>query len=140
MQALPGAEAVGLTTAWPLQQARAQIIETRGSSNRETTGASVHAVSEDYFSTLGIRRAEGRGFTTVDRSGAGPVAIVSESLARRLWPSGALGKRVAVPENQERGEPILVEREIVGVVRDVRQHPADADPADVYVPILQTAR
>ena len=139
LKALPGAEAVGLTTAYPLQQMRTQTIETPGSSNRETTRASVHAVSEDYFSTMGIRRAEGRGFTPADRSGAGPVAMVSESLARRLWPSGALGKRVTVPENQDRGDPIMVEREIVGVVRDLRQHPADEDLADVYVPILQTA-
>jgi len=39
-----------------------------------------------YFDTLGIPITQGRAFTDVDDSNAPPVAIVSESVAKRYWP------------------------------------------------------
>jgi putative ABC transport system permease protein len=137
LAALAGVESVGLITSWPLQPSNAQPIERIGAT-RETVRAGIHAINDAYFATLGIQALAGRSFTSADRQGSQPVAIVSESLARRLWPAGAIGQRVSVPHNQERGRPVPVDREIVGVVRDVRQGPADVDAADVYVPLLQT--
>ena len=100
----------------------------------------VHGVSDGYFATLSIPTIAGRAFERGDRAGSAPVAVVSEALARQLWPgSSALGQRVAVPQGQERGQPVMVERQVVGVVRDVRQGPADVDLADLYVPIAQTS-
>jgi predicted permease len=138
---LPGVESVGLTTAWPVQQPSLQAIERRDAAGKAETRAVVQAVSDGYFATLSIPITAGRSFAPGDRAGSAPVAIVSATLARQLWPSGALGQRVAVPERplgQERGEPVLVERQIVGVVADVRQGPTDVDLADLYVPIAQT--
>ena len=138
MTTLPGVESVGLTTAWPLQQPTAQPIERRGGSSGSAR-AVVHGVSDSYFAALDIPMITGRGFSTTDRIETAAVAIVSESLARQLWPDGsALRQRIAVPQNQERGQPILIDREIVGIVRDVRQGPADTDLADLYVPMLQS--
>ena len=45
-------------------------------------------VSPDYFRTMGVRLIRGRGFTERDDLGAPGVVIVSESVARRLWPRG----------------------------------------------------
>jgi putative ABC transport system permease protein len=135
---LAGVESVGLTTAWPLQQPTVQPIERLAPSGRANARAVIQGVNDAYFATLNIAMIAGRRFGTTDRLGSPPVAIVSETLARRLWPGGnALGQRVAVPQGQERGAPIPIEREVVGVVRDVRQGPADADLADVYVPMTQ---
>ena len=136
LAALAGVESVGLITSWPLQSSTAQPIERIGTT-REQARAGVHAINDAYFATLRIPTLAGRSFATADRQGTPPVAIVSESLARRWWPAGAIGQRVSVPQSQERGRPIPVEREVVGVVRDVRQGPADEDAADVYVPLLQ---
>jgi len=137
LASLAGVESVGLITSWPLQPSNAQPIERVGAT-RETVRAGIHAINDAYFATLGIHMLAGRSFTSADRQGSQPVAIVSESLARRVWPAGAIGQRVSVPYSQERGRPAPVEREIVGVVRDVRQGPADLDAADVYVPLLQS--
>ena len=43
-------------------------------------------VSPEYFSVLGIDLVRGRGFTPSERSAGAAVAVVSESVARQLWP------------------------------------------------------
>jgi predicted permease len=52
-------------------------------------------VGPDYFRTFEIPIRQGRGFTAADTKGAERVVIVSETLAKQLWPNeNALGKRV----------------------------------------------
>lgn len=80
------------------------------------TGARV--VSPDYFAALGIPRLAGRGFDAGDRADSTPVAIVSRSLAERLWPGqDPLGRRLAngMPAPDR---PVFT---VVGVVGDNRQ-------------------
>jgi putative ABC transport system permease protein len=48
----------------------------------------VDAVTQGFFEAMDLAVMQGRGFTDADRFGAAPVALVSESLARRL--SGAV--------------------------------------------------
>jgi predicted permease len=139
LAAVPGVESVGMTTAWPLQEGRLQALGRPDAG--EGTRAAVQSVNDKYFATLGIPLVAGRPFTSADRIGTEPVALVSETLARRLWPAGkALGATVVVPEDRDGvDEPVPVPRVVVGIVRDVRQVPADRDFADAYVPIMQTA-
>jgi putative ABC transport system permease protein len=99
---------------------------------------SVLAVSADYFSTLGIRMTQGRVFTPGDRLGAEPVAIISDTLARRLWPDGsAVGRRLRTAEYPAAGSPLTSWRTVVGVSGDVRQTYADEDLKDIYIPFFQ---
>ena len=143
LMAIPGVEVAGLTTVWPVQQPRAVTLETAGSGSRVTANAPVHAVSDRYFETLGITMRSGRSFAATDRLGAEPIAIVSEALAKRLWPAGnAVGSRIFIPEMRDQNpvanrQPVMVERLVVGIVRDVRQDPADSELADLYVPVRQ---
>jgi putative ABC transport system permease protein len=135
---MSGVETAALTSTWALQQPRVRAIAAEGTSGRATAQAGIHAVTGEYFSTLRIPLAAGRAFQQSDRLGSEQVAIVSETLAARLWPNGgAIGRRVMVPQNAEQGPPIETSRAIVGVVRDVRQDPADQELADMYVPLLQ---
>ena len=63
---------------------------------------------------LGIRAVRGRLLEDTDRRGAAPVVVVSEGLAKALWPGEeALGKRLKV------GADSMPYREVVGVVRDM---------------------
>jgi predicted permease len=49
----------------------------------------------DYFRTMGIPVLRGRGILDTDREDTPPVAVISESIARRLWPSeDPIGKRI----------------------------------------------
>ena len=45
-------------------------------------------VSPEYFDVFGIPILRGRSFTAAERDGDHPVVIVSESMARALWPNG----------------------------------------------------
>lgn len=138
LSAVPGVDSVGMTTAWPLQQGRLSPLTMP--NRAEGTQAAIQSINAEYFSTLQIPVLAGRAFTPSDRLGTEPVAVVSDTLARRLWPAGnVLGSVIVIPENREGDEPIPVSRLVVGVVRDVKQVPADIDLADAYVPIAQTA-
>lgn len=135
---MSGVESVALTSTWPLQQPRLQSLDIDGPSGRLSVRAAVHAVTDDYFATLDIPMVAQRAFGRSDRMGSEPVAIVSETLARRLGSAGrAIGGRVLVPQDGEPGRPSPVARLIVGVVADVRQTAADEDQSDVYVPLRQ---
>jgi putative ABC transport system permease protein len=92
-------------------------------------------VSPRYFETIGIRLVRGRPFADGDRSGAPPVGIVSESVARRFWPDAdPIGKRIALVERPSPKDWLTV----VGVVEDARQSPFSLDRAPaVYQPYLQ---
>ena len=133
-----GVESAALMSGWPMQQPGVRPVEV-DDGQRTTVRAAVHVASDAYFETLGIRLSAGRTFAPTDRSGAEPIAVVSESFARRAWPGeSAVGRRLFIsPQNGQR-ESSPVRRTIVGVVADVRQEPADEDPFDVYVPLGQS--
>ena len=72
-----------------------------------------------YFEAMGIRLLHGRVFTSADDSLAPQVAVISETLARRLWPNAdPVGKTLAVGAFPT---PITV----IGVVADVREQTLD---------------
>ncbi len=120
----------------PFYEYPAQTLEVDAATN-ERRNASVMAVSDGYFDLFGIRIQQGRSFTNADREGAEPVAIISETLARRLWPQdNAIGQRIRPAEQADRNVR-SVWRTIVGVARDVRQTHMDIDLNDIYLPFMQ---
>jgi len=102
-------------------------------------------VSQDYFRTMGIGLLRGRAFSDNDSGGSTPVAIVSDSFARRFFPGAdPLGKRITLDEHSPMtccttaGPVDNVWREIVGVAADVRQANLDAQPGlTMYRPYTQ---
>jgi hypothetical protein len=99
----------------------------------------VISVTGDYFGVVGIRLKAGRNFDSRDAWGAEPVAIVSEGLARRLWPgAAALGQILRIgPPSGGADSTIGHLRRVIGVVSDVRQGFGDTNLADLYLPFAQ---
>ena len=95
-------------------------------------------VGPAYFETLGIPIVSGRSFTNLDTERTPLVCIVNESLVRRVFGNQSpLGARLTV-RGWTTGPRPLPAREIVGVIRNVRERPAEADPApQIYVPFTQ---
>lgn len=121
----------------PFVETPTQAVEAEDADTSGLT-AGVLAVSDGYFAALAVGLKEGRGFTSADRLGSEPVAIVSDTLARRLWPAGtAIGRHIRTAERPAGGSPLTVWRTVVGVAADVRQTYADADVKDIYLPFFQ---
>lgn len=99
-------------------------------------------VGPNYFSTLDISLRSGREITTSDVGSSAAVAVISESLAKRLWPEGdALGRRIRQVEVTARGpEPPGPWQTIVGVAADVRQSYGDTNAHDIYSPWIPNLR
>jgi predicted permease len=93
-------------------------------------------VSPDYFATMGMRLIRGRDFVPADDDHAPGVVIVSEGLARRLWPgSEPLGKRVSMDTDHPAPDSWL---RVVGVVSDVVQDRSMRKHSTMYFPYLQS--
>src|SRR5439155_24682935 len=103
------------------------------SKDRPGVMAGKVAVSADYFRALGIPLLKGRAFNERDTADSPGVTIISEKLARRLWPNeNALGKRLNI------SLPGETWREVVGVVGDVKQSDLGAPPVPaIYEPYAQ---
>lgn len=88
-------------------------VEVDGDALQLPTPMEAFFGGPDYVRTLGLRLLAGRDFGDRDVEGREPVAVVSESLARRLWGNReALGRRfTSLPLDDVR---------VVGVVDDGR--------------------
>jgi predicted permease len=97
------------------------VVVATGASNRLPVDQM--AVSSGYFDVLGLNVVNGRGFTQLERTPEAGVAIVSEAIARQLWPDGSdVGQSVRLETMSSsadaRGEKIERALTVVGVVRD----------------------
>jgi putative ABC transport system permease protein len=116
--AVPGAQRVAVANTLPSVTANASrridVAEHPASDPNQRPSVDYRSVSPAYFDLLRLPVVAGRAFTTADRGGTDPVAIVSESLARRHWPDrSALGGRVRIGDG-----PWLT---VVGICGDVIQ-------------------
>ncbi len=134
LEGITESKTVALGDWWPLQGSRPRPVLSSGSEPVSAT-ANPFAVTPAYFTTVGMSLLDGRTFTAQDRLGSEPVAMVSQSLAQRLWARRrAVGEQLTV-ELESPEQPRVVR--VVGVVNDVRQSHTDADLSDLYVPLMQ---
>jgi len=89
--------------------------------------------SDGYFETLGIRLLRGRGFTRQEADLKAPVAVISESTARHVWPGeNPLGKHISLDLKFQNK---FTDFEIVGVTSDARfADITEIDALHVYLP------
>jgi predicted permease len=129
--ALPGVDAVTVMDPVPLWFGGSFAHFRAGDDGQGERLRIGHSrVAPRYFDTLRIPLLIGRDFTRADDASAPPVAIVNETLARRLWPEGsAVGRRL-----HDADESL----EIVGVARDAKYLSlADTSTMWVYRPLAQ---
>ena len=105
-------------------------------TDRDRPRGNFESVSDNYFTTLGLKLLEGRDFTVDDVDSKQPVAIVNASFARKYWGNqSAMGHQVRI-FNPGQPQPW---RTIVGVVPDtLMQGPFDQQTESVgfYMPLL----
>ncbi len=109
----------------------------------ETISPAWNIVDANYFATLRIPLIAGRDFAPQDAFGAPPVVIVSQAIARRLWPGErALGKPLALVDLVNAGCHGTERRTatIVGIAGDIKTSSLVDGVAEsyVYLPLSQT--
>ncbi len=138
LREMPGVEAAGASSVLPSisWESEAFLVDGRAYAN-ETDYPVAHSdvVAEGTFASLGVRPLFGREFERLDAAASQPVAIVNQSLARKLWPrESALGKRLR-RARAGRDEPW---RTVVGVVPDLLIYGiTDRQPEGFFLPVTQ---
>jgi predicted permease len=125
LTATPGIQAAGLTDALPLDRNRTWGIGVPGrvySADDPAPVTFVYVVTPGYLGAMGIPLREGRDHVTDDPMTDARPVMVSETLARALYPEGSAVGQPA----RTGGQPLR----IVGVVADVRQNSLDEAPAN----------
>jgi putative ABC transport system permease protein len=127
LRRLPGVGSAGLTSAMPLSGSnRTTSVQAQAGDRREVV-AGFHAVSSNYFDTLGIPLLAGRTFRETDGPQTPEVAVVDEALARELWPG-----RSPIGERISRSGPAGPWIEVVGLVAGVRHRTLRQTPVPTF--------
>jgi predicted permease len=138
LAALPGVEDAAVAMTVPFWSSASSELSVPGlDSLPEAPGGGpyVNGVTPEYFRTVGTAIVGGRGFRASDVLGAPRVAIVSETMARVLWPGeDAIGKCIRV------GADTVPCSEVVGIAEDVRYSLSGPPVMLYYLPMAQRQR
>lgn len=134
LQSLPGVQGAAFASNLPASGSNNSAfvtVEGRPAERGPATLTQAQSVSPSYFQTLGLRLVTGRFFTPSDGAESAPVAVVSETFARRFLPAGdPLGRRVHLGD----GKWITV----IGVAADILHDYTDRTPVPlIYRPNSQ---
>ena len=136
IRALPGVEAAdvgGVVPFYLYNRSRFEIADGRAEDDQPGVTL-INIVGSDYLATMGIDVMAGRAVDESHVAGAPPVAIVSESLARREWPGRSpLGSCLRLGTSF--GDSCV---EVIGIARDAKFEDVVGEPSAVlYLPSAQ---
>ena len=117
--AVPGVERAGIVTVNPIDRGSfGAAIESEDQPLAPGQGAPIvnhRLVTPGWLATAGVPVRRGRDVAHTDSATSPPVALISQRLADRLWPSGdPIGKRI---RQARPGAPWIT---VIGVTGDVR--------------------
>jgi predicted permease len=124
----PGVENASLQSAVPFWSTWSMSLFVQGIDSVNRLGQfDLNAVSPEYFSTLGTRILRGRGITGRDTERAQRVAVVSENMARTLWPG-----RDAIGQCMKIVADTMPCTYVVGIAENIKEQSLATDPGFYY--------
>src|SRR5262249_4415859 len=136
VKTLPGVETASLQLAIPFWSSWGTGLFVEGIDTVSRLGQfNLNAVSPAYFATLGTRIIRGRGFTDAAILPASRVMVVSEGMAKTIWPGkDAIGQCIRVSADTM---PCTY---VVGIAENIKERSLSEDPGlYYYVPWMQFA-
>jgi putative ABC transport system permease protein len=145
LQSIPGVKLASATCCVPLQGGYGLPFRIVGRPLAADSQGPFHGgggwmtVSPGYFEVFAIPLKSGRTFNTRDTSTSTPVVIINEAMAKQYWPkSDPLRDRLVIGKGVMREFAAEGERQIIGVVSDIRSNGLDADPQpQMFIPQSQ---
>ena len=145
VRAIPGVEDASVAAVLPLGGSGMGLggISAPGATRpggQASFDADWNVIEPRYFSTMRLPLVAGRDFTDADRDSTTGVAIVNETMARRLWPGqDALGKELLHhTEGAGAGTSNVRHLTVVGVARDAKYRSLDDRQRNfIFVPLQQ---
>jgi len=133
----PGVEAAAISGAMPGgPSAGFYLLSIQNVPDPDPTNRPVAyfvPVSADYFKALGLKLVAGRTITESDRAGSQPVTVVDEMFVKQF-----LGNRDPLTQRVFLAVDDSIPRQIIGVVKTVKQAGIDADERPTtYLPLAQ---
>jgi len=141
VRAMPGVQSAGIISWLPMTPGNAATSLTVVGRPEPAPGqkptAAIRIVDPGYFDAMRIPLRRGRSLVPSDRLGSVPVAVISDAMARKLWPGeDPIGRHVKVEWWHEK-----VSVEIVGVVGDSRHDGLDAEfEPTLFYPFAQESQ
>ena len=142
-EALPGVEAAAGINFFPLKGRSSSIdISLEGQSPEDARGnpaPQVTLITPNYFRAMAIPLLGGTDFDAIPGSGDRRDAIVSQTLARALWPGeDAIGRRLRLGTGDTEGEPEWLT--VRGVAGDIHHKSLDRErETHLYLPYANYA-
>ena len=139
IRALPGVEAVGITSKLPLEGGNNSSVlvddQVYDPAIRRPV-VEVSNISPDYFASMGIPILRGRAPGPNDGEKNAMRVAINQTLAEKCWPGqDPIGKRIRANDRTP-----WYEATVVGVVGDVRQWgPEEPVQWEVYFPYVRSA-
>jgi putative ABC transport system permease protein len=115
LRAIPGVESASAADPLPLAGQEKRRVGRADQFDAPPILATQQIALPGYLSAIGTPLLAGRDFTDDDIATQRNVTIIDQRLAQRLWPEGALGKRLSVFRTGWRND-----LEVVGVTAPVR--------------------
>ncbi len=141
LEALPGVEVASATCCVPLQGGYGLpfVIAGRPLEGQSHGGGGWLTVSPGFFDVFEIPVKRGRAIEIRDNAAGPPVVMINEAMARQYWPEGdPLEDRLIIGRGVMREFNDEPERQIIGIVGDVRDSGLNNDPTPrMYVPQAQ---
>ena len=125
LAATPGIRAVGFTNIAPFSGGSTAIpftvVGRQPASPGEYLSANWRSVTPGYFAALGVPLEKGRLIAETDGEQAPRVVVITETMARRIWPGvDPVGQQIEVG-----GPPTWT---VIGVVGDIRDQVLQQEP------------
>jgi len=138
VESLPGIRSAAVTLTLPMTGFARTPVQLAGQPPAKLSDRPlgiIQSITPAYFRTLAIPLRSGREFSARDILDSPPVTVVSESIARLLWPTypnglDPVGQHILIGANPR---PV----EIVGIVADVRQGLGVDPKPSMYRPSAQ---
>jgi predicted permease len=131
VSALPGVHSAGFSSFVFHEGSWNGSVQVEGAEKPSDVDVKHNVITPGYFSTLHVPLLAGRDFGPEDTATSQKVAIISERMARTMFPKGnPIGRHYTLGDNDK--------TEVVGIAKDVKFGSLQEDPETLdYIPATQ---